>query len=485
MEERRRLPKNVRQVGERDELYRVYLEDYVGTYLEKCLSRQGELTIGVLVGENCVIDGNACLFINGALEVNHVWLGEDQLMFSEYSWERMLDAKARHFEKGEICGAFVCAAEEICPDMAILQKLQNRYFPETGSIMMAFTGEDSAVYYQNMAGMARLAGYYVYYERNEAMQSFLVESSQGRVVEREGDEAVVNQFREKMTEKKAAKSASGLKFAYGLCVCLALAVCAIGINSLDSTQKLTEMEEVISGLLDDSNEVAATVTETDESGGKLTIYDVESGTVTAADNESEESQAGEESSEEETSEAVNTDAASEGDVSENAETEDGLGTETVESVAETVEESAMTGEVSGEEAADTVLDGGVTVEEPAAENIVQEEPVVAEDAVTEEPVAEEVLSDEQVATDVQEALTAEASDVQEGAENVEADSAAEAGALPEGCMIYTVSAGETLSTICINLYGSRDQVSTICELNNIEDANLISVGQELIVPSVQ
>ncbi len=466
MEERRRLPKNVRQVGERDELYRVYLEDYVGTYLEKCLSRQGELTIGVLVGENCVIDGNACLFINGALEVNHVWSGEDQLMFSEYSWERMLDAKARHFEKGEICGAFVCAAEEICPDMAILQKLQNRYFPETGSIMMAFTGEDSAVYYQNMAGMARLAGYYVYYERNEAMQSFLVESSQGRVVERESDEAVVNQFREKMTEKKTAKSASGLRFAYGLCVCLALAVCAIGINSLDSTQKLTEMEEVISGLLDDSNEVAATVTETDESGGKLTIYDVESGTVTATDNESEEDQAGEESSEEETSEAVDTDAASEGDVSENAETVDGLGTEAVESVAEAVEEPTTIGEAAGEEVA---ADDGVIAEEPAAEDIVQEEPVVAEDVVTEEPVAEEVISEEQVAADVQETSVGEA----------------EVSALPEGCMLYTVSAGETLSTICINLYGSRDQVSTICELNNIEDANLISVGQELIVPSVQ
>lgn len=456
MEERRRLPKNVRQVGERDELYRVYLEDYVGTYLEKCMSRQGELTIGVLVGENCVIDGNACLFINGALEVNHVWSNEDQLMFSEYSWERMLDAKARHFEKGEICGAFVCGGEELIPDMGILQKLQNRYFPETGSIMLVWSGEDSAVYYQNMAGMARLAGYYIYYERNEAMQGFLVESSQGRVVERTGSEPVVNQFREKMSEKKSEKSASGLRLAYGLCVCLALAVCAVGINSLGSTQKLTQMEEVLSGLLEDSNQVGATVLETDESGGKLTIYDVDSeGAEESLDTESDTAKA--------------------------------EGTTT-----ETGEESSAD-ETYGEEAA--ASDETATDEQATVEDTVSEESAVAEESIVEEPVvAEESIAEESVAAEesVDEAAAAEEVSVAEPAVVDEASDAeqvaageAEASALPEGYMLYTVSAGETLSSICINLYGSRDPVESICELNGIEDANLISVGQELVIPVAQ
>ncbi len=466
MEERRRLPKNVRQVGERDELYRIYLEDYVGTYLEKCLSRQGELTIGVLVGENCVIDGNACLFINGALEVNHVWSGEDQLMFSEYSWERMLDAKARHFGNGEICGAFVCEGEEIVPDMAILQKLQNRYFPETGSIMMMFTGEDSAVYYQNMAGMARLAGYYVYYERNEAMQSFLVESSQGRVVERPGDETVVNQFREKMTEKKTVRNASGLRFAYGLCVCLALAVCAIGINSLDSTQKLTEMEEVISGLLNDEAQVAATVTETDGSGGKLTIYDVESGTVTSADDEESseiEDANADERSDTETEEVLETasesgeDAEGGEDANSEPESDEAVDTSETEST-EPVEESVVTEEISEEEAA---------ADPAVVEEVFDADPAAAEEVSTEEIAAAEYVSD--AAVDSSEAVT----------------ETAEASVVPEGYMLYTVSSGETLSSICINLYGSKEQVTAICELNGIADANLISVGQELIVPSVQ
>lgn len=447
MEERRRLPKNVRQVGERDELYRIYLEDYVGTYLEKCMSRQGELTIGVLVGESCVIDGNACLFINGALEVNHVWSDEDQLLFSEYSWERMLDAKSRHFGNGEICGCFVCAGEEIIPDIAVLQKLQNRYFPETGSVMLVQSREDSSIYYQNMAGMTRLAGYYIYYERNEAMQSFLVENSQGRVVERAGDEVVVNQFREKMTEKKNnMRAPAGLRFAYGLCVCLALAVCAIGINALGSSQKLTQMEQLLTGLLENNEQVGATVSETDGTGGKLTIYDVNDGKDAEA--------AGRESTGAGTGETASADASAGADEHAGADTE---------SSGDPGDESAAVTEgVPPETDANTAGESGVQ-QPPASE---AEPGQTDADTPPEEPPAEEAT---QPSTDVS-ALPEETA-------------GAPAGTVPEGYMLYTVKAGDTLSSICVGLYGSHDQMSAICDLNGLEDANLISEGQELIVPA--
>ena len=32
MEENRKLPRNIRQIGERDSLYRIYIEDYVDTF---------------------------------------------------------------------------------------------------------------------------------------------------------------------------------------------------------------------------------------------------------------------------------------------------------------------------------------------------------------------------------------------------------------------------------------------------------------------
>ena len=419
MNVRRTLPKNVRQVGEKDGTIKIYVEDYVNTYLEKCMSRQGELTIGVLVGESCVIDGNACQFVTGALEVNHVWSEEEQLLFSEYSWERMLEAKSRHFGDVEICGCFVCAGEEIIPDQTVLSKLSNRYFPEAGSIMLVASREDSAVYYQAVAGMTRLSGFYIYFERNEAMQSFLVENNQGRVVERPGGEVVVNQFREKMSEKKASKNPAGFRLAYGLVFCLALFMCAIGINTLGSSKKLEEMEKLLASVLESGAAVSATLSETDSAGGRLTIYDV-TGEASSSDDSDAWTATG---SEEETS-------------------ENSLPSEETPP-AETVNDTGS-GEIVPTDSTQT----GVLPTETQPLESIPEETLPAE---TETPPA----TDETIN---------------------------EASVIPENCSVYKVAEGDTLSSICVRLYGSHEYMETICQLNGLTDPNLISLGQELIVP---
>ena len=37
-----KLPKNIRQIGERDDMVRLYMEDYVNTYLKKLDPRSGQ-----------------------------------------------------------------------------------------------------------------------------------------------------------------------------------------------------------------------------------------------------------------------------------------------------------------------------------------------------------------------------------------------------------------------------------------------------------
>lgn len=48
---------------------------------------------------------------------------------------------------------------------------------------------------------------------------------------------------------------------------------------------------------------------------------------------------------------------------------------------------------------------------------------------------------------------------------------------------YTVKAGDTLSSISLNLLGSADGITTIAEANEIENINLIFVGEVLTIPS--
>ena len=49
---------------------------------------------------------------------------------------------------------------------------------------------------------------------------------------------------------------------------------------------------------------------------------------------------------------------------------------------------------------------------------------------------------------------------------------------------YLVEKGDTLVTICWEIYGYRDDelIDLICEINNLEDKNRIYAGQALLIP---
>lgn len=47
---------------------------------------------------------------------------------------------------------------------------------------------------------------------------------------------------------------------------------------------------------------------------------------------------------------------------------------------------------------------------------------------------------------------------------------------------YTVKKGDTLNSICRERYGSLDRVAEICELNNIKNADNIQIGQTILLP---
>ena len=57
-----------------------------------------------------------------------------------------------------------------------------------------------------------------------------------------------------------------------------------------------------------------------------------------------------------------------------------------------------------------------------------------------------------------------------------------ASVIPAATKNYMVEKGETLYSICKKLYGNADNINTIIELNNLESADAIYYGKNLIVP---
>ena len=97
---RAELPKNIRQIGERDEVVRLYVEDYVNTYLKQVYPSGGPgLRVGLLLGNSDPQQEVPCLFVDGALEMEEVVPSGEKIVFSEAAWKKAYQRMEETFPK--------------------------------------------------------------------------------------------------------------------------------------------------------------------------------------------------------------------------------------------------------------------------------------------------------------------------------------------------------------------------------------------------
>ena len=86
------LPRNVRQIGTTDQNYRVYMEDYVYTFLGRAAAsgenkEEEERHLAVFMGETKWDAGTCCLFIRGAVLVSGGEISREHVEFTDVMWQ--------------------------------------------------------------------------------------------------------------------------------------------------------------------------------------------------------------------------------------------------------------------------------------------------------------------------------------------------------------------------------------------------------------
>ena len=81
------LPKNVRQIGEPEENRKIYIEDYVITYLKR-FAKEEPLgsRIAVLLGDSERMGGIPYLFIRSAVALKELEYSEGGIPFTDEVW---------------------------------------------------------------------------------------------------------------------------------------------------------------------------------------------------------------------------------------------------------------------------------------------------------------------------------------------------------------------------------------------------------------
>ena len=249
-----KLPKNIRQIGERDQVLKLYVEDYVNTYLKQLRPAKGaDLRVGLLLGNREIHEDVPYVFVDGALEMETVAKDGEKVVFTEDAWQKAYQEVENRFPKRTVQGWFLCGNPGCSLNPLNYWQEHSHYFTGKNQLMYLNSGleGEEAVYITSSDGFYKLRGYSIYYERNQMMQDYMVSRKDARRVESGTRDMVIQDFRDRMEERKQsvghARSAIGLLG--GTCSVLAVLVLAGGLVMFGNYRKMKDMEAVIASVM--------------------------------------------------------------------------------------------------------------------------------------------------------------------------------------------------------------------------------------------
>lgn len=327
----RSLPRNYRQIGEPG-AKKIYIEDYVYTYLNKLAQPENLYARGaVLFGKMYKTSIGKCIFISGAAACQNFELDLEETIFSEESWGEIYRIRDSFFPEMEICGWFLSRMGfSVDLNDKIIRIHMDNFSGENKVLYMidALENEDAFYQFENYS-LKKQRGYYIYYETNQEMKNYmLAEGEMGHIPEQKErgrysetikrDTAVVRNYKKALKKKKNLRPKSVFRSpVYIGCGFAAALVFVYGIHTLaqfqgdDKTQtvfdqqKITDMKadseegKIESNTQAGSNEDTATVKEekTLQSSSGQSSEDTGTSSDTNANNEERQAESSEETQE--------------------------------------------------------------------------------------------------------------------------------------------------------------------------------------------
>ena len=458
-----KIPKNVMQIGTGSPNVKLYMEDYVHTFLERC---QGKETC-LAFGQQEEKDGIRYYLIYGV-------------------------EKETDFRRG---------------NFSYFQKLER-----IGKIEK----KEAAVRFWTVRGEEiQIGGYFIFYEQNEEMQAYMIaerEQSRPAAVEEERVMEAINARREKRKAEAAADAARGTTASGASTpntarsatasrasapntassrktVLSRLGALKAAAPTLNAASRKTAFGTAYQARLGSTGAlfpklcrigclvlllvlVGTALTSVNQYSDMKAVSALLAGAVRNTKNETEnispglivEETVGWNSSDEMAQSAALDEAAQADDTTGAANT-------------------AMDGEVTDNRTTDSVMPDSVMPDSVMPDSVMPDS--VMPDSVMSDSVTTDSVTTDSVMADGQNAVTtdadAETSTARQSASASDSSpQVQEALARPES---YQVQKGDSLIAISRRFYGTDEKVIEICRLNNIKDPNQIQPGQNILLPS--
>lgn len=249
---KRGIPKNIRQIGEVTGKQKIYIEDYVVTYLNQLAHPTNSISRGaVLLGEWVHYEKEDVLFISGAVEADNLSFDMNEITFGDDTWTDIYEKAGKYFENINVVGWFLSRLGYSVKLTDAMLRLQREHFKEEGSVLylMDALEQEDAFYLFRGEQLVKQMGYYIYYERNTPMQNYLIENQGMERGVREDkrieykDGQLLHNYHEIMAgrrERKEEKRITGML--YVTSALLIIVFLALSISIFNNYDKLQAMQ---------------------------------------------------------------------------------------------------------------------------------------------------------------------------------------------------------------------------------------------------
>lgn len=496
------LPKNIRQIGTSTGSTRVYLEDYVYTYLHtqeipETWTNRGFMLLGRLEkGKDY-----ARYFISGLIRVGDEFFKDHILEFNDDTWTYIYKEMKAYYDNLEIVGWGQDVSSANAAISAELERNHKQNFNIQKNVLFLLdqVENEEAFYIFEKNILQRREGYYVYYEKNPQMQEYMIDKNKNRELDispEEIKEPLVQSYRETLLEKKAQLSErkwNGVLYTTSLL--LVLSVCVLGVSTVNNVEKMQDLESAMNQISGKGGQ--AGIKSSDVPAMSANVQDGDDSDLNEAGSadggQDKKNGDGKSSSDGNTKADGKTGSGSDGkgtgsgsDGKETGSDSDGKETSSDSDGKETGSgsgakgtDSGSSGQGSGDGNNRTGSDSG-SKETEASEEPLEDTSASGGNASVAD-TSENGSSKPSANKHKKDTSSDDADEDQVSSDSLETTALTEAQtSLLQG--YYIVKEGDSLVGISKKLYGTASKARKICTLNGIEDMDMIYAGQRLELP---
>ena len=483
-----KLPKNIRQIGNPEKDFRIYMEDYVYTYLHPAQINGMETgmlpRLLILLGEINHFSNRSCAFVSGALQVEDKEYPDMLPELNDRTWRQIHREMQQYFQNCEIVGWVLDIPGNTLEITVEMEEMHRRNFVSQYQFffLMDSKEREEAFYTWKSGRLTRKEGYFIYYEKNPQMQEYMISRREALFGEQKKPEEVsdraASNYRKMMMEKKenVSKQRTGI-LSYLTSILTILVLCTVSVILLGNLRRMEDMEQTIS--------VMSTVIESTEKDNPTNQVAVEtiSGNILPIENEASSADLEEEKEMQETKKNANqTETDMQMGSDNNPETDKQMQTDNQSGSNKQTESDRELGNVKQTE---SQPESGKQTETGSQPQIgEQSETSGQQENGKQSETGSQTGNGKQSETDSQQETNAQSSKSKKNKKpkkDASEETPSEAD-IYRAQGYYIVQEGDSLRQICYKIYKTYTMMDALCKANKIDNQDFIYSGQKIILP---